>query len=390
MKGPARIKASAGPHCQELTAGAYRSLPTVSLLQCIAEYCDKEALNELLSHRSLFRLGEKRLLLSDFLWMLRDRDIEGYPVEIVNCTYDRALQRFASLPEAEPSHERSGPNCTRQYRAALRHIGVWRNDNPEAGKLEEEAEISRILRGLVAKHYYLCKRDCLRESPSGYRRYAWRVKGGEILLRCPHYLSGRKLRTWLEARFDDVDPGCTGEAERIQREIDLRFPRGSPVSVDVKGAQDRIAADDPSPWIELLHREAAERVESLAIMLANEKAEHVQDQRRAIRKLGEEGVRRLVVRILGSLALGDYRAKEVAKAFGLSQATLSRFAGTRWGQGLGGPDSVQVPDLWRNLAHLLAREPEFLAAAAEVRVLRRLRQTLALIGGQLLEDEHGN
>jgi len=159
--------------------------------------------------------------------------------------------------------------------------------------------------------------------------------------------------------------------------------------VDVKGAQGRIPADDPSPWIEVLHREAAERVESLAIMLANEKAEHVQDQRRAIRKLGEEGVRWLVVRILGSLALSDYRAKEVAREFGLSQATLSRFAGTRWGQGLGGPDSVQVPGLWRNLAHLLAREPEFLAAAIEARVLRRLRQTLALIGGQLLEDEHG-
>ena len=194
MKGPSRIKASAGPHCQELTAGAYRSLSTVSLLQSIAEYSDKKALKKLLSHRRVFRLGERRLLLSDFLWMLRDRDIEGCSVEIVNYTYDRALQRFASLPEAERDHERSGPNCTRQYRAVLRHIGVWRNDNPEAGKLEEEAEISRILQGLVAKHYYLCKRDCLRQSPTRYRRYAWRVNGGEIVLRCLHYLRGRELR----------------------------------------------------------------------------------------------------------------------------------------------------------------------------------------------------
>ena len=69
---------------------------------------------------------------------------------------------------------------------------------------------------------------------------------------------------------------------------------------------------------------------------------------------------------------------------------MRRFAGTRWGEGLGGPEPVQVPELWRNLAHLLAREPEFLAAATEVGVLPRLRQTLALIGGQVLEDEHGN
>lgn len=366
---------------------SYRSLSTVSLVGLIADGSDRGALSELLQSRPRFVFDDENLVLSGFLWELRCRDADNHPLEIVNCTYDRALDRFARLPDSNSGQTRCGPNCVSQYRGALRCLAAWRNKNPQAGELEEEAEISRILRGLVAKHYYLCRRDCFRESPTGYRRYAWRVNGGEIVLRCPHYLSGSKLRTWLEARFDDVDPGCTGEAERIQREIDLRFPRGSPVSVDVKGAQDRIPADDPSPWIELLHREAAERVQSLAIMLASEKAEHVQDQRRAIRKLGEEGVRWLVVRILGSLALGDYRAKEVAREFGLSQATLSRFAGTRWGHGLGGPEPVQVPDLWRNLAHLLAGEPEFLAAAAEAGVLLRLRQTLAIIGAQPLENE---
>lgn len=61
----------------------------------------------------------------------------------------------------------------------MRCLAAWRNKNAEAGELEEGAEISRILQKVVVKHYYLCRRDCLRQSPTGYRRYVWRVNGGE-------------------------------------------------------------------------------------------------------------------------------------------------------------------------------------------------------------------
>jgi len=304
----------------------YRSLSTVSLVGLIADSSDRGALSELLQSRPLFVFDDENLVLSGFLWELRCRDADNHPLEIVNCTHDRALDRFARLPDSNSGQTRCGPNCVSQYRGALRCLAAWRNKNPEAGELEEEAEISRILRGLVAKHYYLCRRDCLRQSPTGYRRYAWRVNGGEILLRCPHYLTGRELGTWLAARFHDVDPRCAGAAGRIQSEIDNHFPRWSILSLDSEGSQQLLATEDPSPPVQLIVKDAADRVESLAFRLADEKAVHIQDQRRAIQRLGQDGIRLLVKSILGWLAVGDYRAKEVAHEFGLSQATLSRIA----------------------------------------------------------------
>lgn len=75
-------------------------LSTVSLVGLIADSSDRGALSELLQSRPLFVFDDENLVLSGFLWELRCRDADNHPVEIVNCTYDRALDRFARLPDS--------------------------------------------------------------------------------------------------------------------------------------------------------------------------------------------------------------------------------------------------------------------------------------------------
>ncbi len=52
---------------------------------------------------------------------------------------------------------------------------------------------------------------------------------------------------------------------------------------------------------------------------------------------------------------------KIANDFGLSKATYSRFAGRDWRKG----DSFEIPDLWKNIAHVVASDPIFFEAAID-------------------------
>ena len=70
----------------------------------------------------------------------------------------------------------------------------------------------------------------------------------------------------------------------------------------------------------------------------------------------------------------------MADSFGLSAATFSRFAGSRWRKASQG----QVPDLWMNTAEMLASHAVFTEAAEEAGVLGQVEQLLQ--GGSLSDD----
>jgi hypothetical protein len=65
-------------------------------------------------------------------------------------------------------------------------------------------------------------------------------------------------------------------------------------------------------------------------------------------------LKRLILRIFKDLSGGKYEDKKVARRFGLSKATFSRFAGSRWLT-----TQSAVPDLWRNTAEVLSTHPIF-------------------------------
>jgi len=66
-------------------------------------------------------------------------------------------------------------------------------------------------------------------------------------------------------------------------------------------------------------------------------------------------------------------AQALAKKFGLSSATFSRFASIRWSEGENLRFS-NVPDLWSNTAGVLAANPDFVEAAGRAGVLAKIRQ----------------
>ena len=80
--------------------------------------------------------------------------------------------------------------------------------------------------------------------------------------------------------------------------------------------------------------------------------------RSAISKLGKQKVKLLVETILDHL-ITDNNDSNIAKEFGLSKATFSRFAGRSWQQQ---PGLNNIPDLWRNVAKVVHRDPNFLEA----------------------------
>jgi len=112
---------------------------------------------------------------------------------------------------------------------------------------------------------------------------------------------------------------------------------------------------------------------ALAKAVADEKAENIDFQRPAIQNLGVDKLRGLIHRIFESIAEGNLSAQTLAKRFGLSDATFSRFASTRWSHGQNLRFS-NVPDLWSNTAQVLASNPDFVETAGRAGVLATISQ----------------
>jgi len=113
-------------------------------------------------------------------------------------------------------------------------------------------------------------------------------------------------------------------------------------------------------------------VNGLADTVADEKAENIEQQRPTIRRLGEGKLKQLIQSVFTDLADGSYEEKQIAASFGLSRATFSRFAGSRWHHHCKDPIVTSVPDLWRNTAQTLAGHSDFVIAAQKAGVWKRV------------------
>jgi hypothetical protein len=87
--------------------------------------------------------------------------------------------------------------------------------------------------------------------------------------------------------------------------------------------------------------------------------------------LGPEKLQAMIRRIFDGLADEQYCLVQVAEQYGLSKATLSRFAGIRWGSG-SDPLASPVPDLWRNTAKVIGNDPDLVEAARHAGVWQQI------------------
>jgi hypothetical protein len=200
----------------------------------------------------------------------------------------------------------------------------------------------------------------------------WVVNGKRIYLWLPLELPGHRCSEWLTANIPDVDPHRPGENYRVQAEVDrLLAKRQIFYFSDLDRIEEELPPSPHSiPWI--IRDEIS--VKGLADAVAGEKAENIERQRPAIRLLGKNKLMELIRTVFGRLAYADYMEKNIARRFGLSCSTFSRFAGAHWKQSRDEKVAAVPPDLWKNTAEVLSGQPDFVVAAVKAGVWKQVTQ----------------
>jgi hypothetical protein len=112
---------------------------------------------------------------------------------------------------------------------------------------------------------------------------------------------------------------------------------------------------------------------SLAANVAQEKVINIKIQRPAIRTLGTQRLKEMILTIFDNLADEAYSQKRIAQKFGLSPGTISRFAGQDWSQK---GEMGTIPDLWANTAKVISGNSIFKDFARKARVAETISQIM--------------
>lgn len=363
----------------------YRNLSIGKLVKEIVDKSDRLALQEFHNNRTLFSYnGGPPLHFIHYLNELREswkRVWTGRNAfEVAEKAYDFTIDKFSNLPRKKGSSQRvksksgenmkrRGADCRLYFKAFLEHITPSFETKPPAGQIEEEARAAITMQGLVKRHFYLSILEAERRANPFWSRYYWRVRGGTICVWLPVSLEGRERPEWLEKNIDNPDPLRQGESERIQAIISQKLARERFVSFN---PDTHITKEEYSPpW-----SDSGETFEiSLAQAVAEEKSRNIRRQRRSIGAIGKGKLKKLVLRIFDDISCDEYEDRKVARDFGLSKATFSRFAGSRWL-----PMGSAIPDLWRNTAEVISKHTDFEEAAKRAGVWEQVET--ALRGGE--------
>ena len=381
---------------EDFTTDQWKGLtkePTVELIRRIAESSDRLALAVFLETRRLFRLGEEALLLlPDFLRKICDKmpSWKGFDTSdgrFANCAYDLTIAKYSHFPETIARGSKPGErplrgmriDCRKYYKAFLTDFDKQRRRKKTATQAEEEVEAGRRLQRLVLRNFWWSKKECERGTSFAIR-YAWKVNGATMYLWYPSHMSAREFRMWLEENVTDVNPGTPNEKKRIQALIDQNLGRGCHVSLEESGVLRVLKGKEELSTLDTQEGRMFGR--NLAEAVAHEKAQNIEALRPAIKALGKGAVKNLIGEIFSEIQHGEYEITQVASRYGLSKATLSRFAGNSWFERTDGGRTISVPDLWKNTAHVLAENPVFLDTVISSGFAGRLEEVRAIIANK--------
>lgn len=356
----------------------YAMMTLHDLARQIVVASDPHALVELHQRTAFYPNGTGPVCLADLVDYLR-RQAMGRGNEHADEAYDLTIDKFSRLDRkgdqdtasgsAGQQPRRLGMDCRRYFAAFVKYLDEQQATTGWMAALEREMFEGKVLQQLVCRHFHLSLRE--RHRSAFMTRYVWHLPGGALTLFMPRSISGRARRQWLEQNVKDVDPAQPNEQVRIQAIIDEKIGQPRLFSLSEEGGMDRR---------HLLAHRALSRgedplaisVEGLADTVAREKAANIHQQRPAIRALGEQKLREMIRQIFDGLMDDGYRLVDVAQQYGVSKATLSRFAGIRWDGGQNA-DLYPVPDLWRNTAGVVGSDPDFVEAAKRAGVWQRIK-----------------
>ena len=356
----------------------YCRLSLVALIKKIVDESDPMALEEFHNNRTVFRFrsGEKReMRFIEFLTGLcerieKDKSMEGQAFEIAAIAYDLTLDKFCNLPgqsayllktdfDKNRAERSRGSDCRLYYKAYLTRITKLFKDKPPTSQIEAEEKAALCMQGLVRNHFYKSQLEAKRRLYTFWSRYLWIIKGGSINIWLPVFLKGRKRGEWLKKNIVDPDPNREGEKQRVQEIINALL-----VDETISKVVER-TANLQNSVAPLWSKKDEQFGISLGQVVADEKAENIDQLRRSIRNLGKKKLKRMIKRIFKDLSREGYEDGKVAKDFGISKATFSRFAGSRWTKA-----ESPIPDLWLNTAKVLSQDKIFKEVAMKTGYLK--------------------
>ena len=356
----------------------YRELPLLTVVRLIVAESNREAMAEFQGHRPVFRLnGGPTLLFVDFVGALGQtplaRRLTDGRTTVLDQGVDLTINKFANLPRNNQDGEepfQDGPDCRRYLGSWMRGFSLWKQSNGCEGTLDEEAAAARSLQRRVVHHFCLSCLEARRGSNPTISRYGWHIDGHVIWVWMPVSIPGRQRRKWLEANVDDLDPANPGEQQRVQEIVNDRLGATKQISLGNGADVSTVHRSSNHPLAWSIEHEIS--VQGLARIIADEKALNLRQQRPAIQAIGKKRLHELILEIFEDLSSGQYDEKRLAKAFTISRATLSRFAGSRWKLTTGHP----IPDLWRNTAQTLANHKWLKEAAQDAGVWPQVEEVL--------------
>jgi len=350
----------------------YSAINLTDVLERIINESDRDALAEFHDQRTIFKLVDSDPVL--FITFLNRLCDSHWALELVNRNYslleevyDLMIARYTFLPtDGEIKAGCCQIDCRNYYRAVLAKL---KQDHPSCSDpVRKDILAAAILQNLAVHNFVYCCREAVRSHDPSRSRYVWYVNGHRVTVWMPAWISGWQRSKWLEAHVPDPDPTRKGEQQRIQKIIDDHCARNTTCPVDCYyGVPDR---KTKSPMAILIEKEIQSK--GLVRVVAREKCENIALLRPAIRRIGKSALYRLIITILERIQQDCYEESQVAKQFGISTATLCRFAGIRWRSS--GDD--RPPDLFCNLAQTLARHPIFTDVVRRCGVWQSVQYTI--------------
>jgi len=370
-----------------ITTQDYREKPLFNLFILISEKSDKIALHELLTYRKIFWYSKRHLILLKFLLAIKNWQLDKNHMkdEIIDCAYNKTVDKFTNLPSSINTRQSSNntsinrslksgcTDCRYYYRAMISLIEKWQKNNPDSSSIKLELKVAELFQKFAIKHFYLSIKECQRELMPFTKRYFWKTKGKMIILKCPVELPGREFRKWLEHNISDPDPNRPGEKERVQALVDRYFARSEFINREIDELDNESITSGYSNFDDQVKGWTSSLAKDLAVAIARDKVIDINKLRPAIKKLGQEKLYSLVLRIFKDIDDGIFEDNRIASDFSLSKSTFSRFAGSMWTANK--PDAVHgIPDLWANTAKVLTSDVEFIEAVSEAGLLSKLKQ----------------
>lgn len=367
------LEHSASPSVVEKSPIPVAMMTLGQLAEHIAHRGEEEALAELHKRTPFIFNGHGPCRLVEFIDHLRRQAAERNG-EHADKAYDLTIDKFSRIVgdgchwrgelESLGTGRTARTDCRWYFAAYVRFLGRKQQTLDRMTGLEKEMFEAKSLQLLIRRHYQLSLHECCRSA--FMTRYVWRLPDGDLTVLMPRSISGRARRRWLQTNVGEVDLQRPDEQARVQAIIDAQI--GQLQFFQSSGDEHWPSKTSPIPGEETF----MVSVEGLADTVAKEKAGNICEQRRAIQVLGAVRLEEMIRQNFDQLADDAYQLKEVAWQYGISEATLSRFAGVRWARN--NRMGSAVPDLWRNTAKVIGSDPNFVEAAKSAGVWKQIEQ----------------